>query len=65
MLLIGNSATSKSAWVPTSDEAMPCEGPVGNDVDLESHTNLFESLDTTIVLDRSDTVDDRKQERKR
>lgn len=40
MLFIGNNATCESAGVPIGDDPMPCEGPVGDDVDLESRMDF-------------------------
>lgn len=38
MLLIGYNAT-------TGNHPAPCEGPVGDDIDLESHKDVLESLE--------------------
>lgn len=65
MLFIGNSATEGGAWVPTNDDHMSSEAPIANDVDLESRTDFLESLDTTIVSDPTDGVEELKQARKR
>lgn len=40
-------------------------GLVGDNIDLKSRMNLFESLDTTIVSDLLDAVDQLKQAKKR
>lgn len=65
MLFINSSVAGEYTWVPRGDDPMPCEGPAGSDVDLESRTNLLESPDTTIVANLPDNVDELKQKKKK
>lgn len=44
---------------------MPSEAPAGDDLDLESHTDFLECLDTAIVSEQPDNVEELKHVRKR
>lgn len=63
ILFIGNSATAKNAWVPTSDEPMSSRDPIDDDCDRESH--YMESCNITTFPDTRNAIDEQKKARKR